>query len=78
MDISQLFLSYLVSACIVSNIRKNSGVSKKFGGILKLERDKRLNGKKLKLLFVRHCIKVISLSHKHNCVTFISYPMVGS
>ena len=52
MDISQLFLSYTVSACIVRSIRKNSGVSKKIGGILKLERDEALNGKKLRLLFV--------------------------
>jgi len=37
---------------MVSNIRKNSGVSKKVGGILKLERDKTLNGKKLRLFFV--------------------------
>jgi len=51
-DISQLFLSYIVSACIVSSIRKNSGVSKEVGGILKHERDKTLNGNKFGLLFV--------------------------
>jgi len=52
MGISQLFLSYIVSACIVSSIRKYSGISKKVGGILKLERDETLDGKKLRLLFV--------------------------
>jgi len=52
MDISQPFLSYIVSACIVSSIRKNPGVSKKVGGILNLERDETLDGKKFRLLFV--------------------------
>ena len=52
MDISQLFLSYIVSVCMVSSIRKNSGVSKKVGGVLTLERDKTLNGKKVRLFFV--------------------------